>query len=148
MVRRPPRSTRTYTLFPYTTLFRSGPGFFREIAGQDHRMALVRDRRHRIDEAALAFSRVAVVLRSRDMDDPPCAGGQQRLGHRPGAAIIVDRDIGPVERRRVIVAQHRRQPRVALLGQRLGLEFGWHDEEPGGNGRGPCRESVVEYCYF
>src|SRR3546814_9053626 len=24
MLRRPPRSTRTYTLFPYTTLFRSG----------------------------------------------------------------------------------------------------------------------------
>src|SRR3546814_2525729 len=24
MIRRPPRSTRTYTLFPYTTLFRSG----------------------------------------------------------------------------------------------------------------------------
>src|SRR3546814_9277856 len=29
MIRRPPRSTRTYTLFPYTTLFRSigVPGF-------------------------------------------------------------------------------------------------------------------------
>src|SRR3546814_6633682 len=25
MIRRPPRSTRTYTLFPYTTLFRSHP---------------------------------------------------------------------------------------------------------------------------
>src|SRR3546814_1309759 len=25
MIRRPPRSTRTYTLFPYTTLFRSTP---------------------------------------------------------------------------------------------------------------------------
>src|SRR3546814_6407090 len=25
MIRRPPRSTRTYTLFPYTTLFRSRP---------------------------------------------------------------------------------------------------------------------------
>src|SRR3546814_1267956 len=25
MIRRPPRSTRTYTLFPYTTLFRSWP---------------------------------------------------------------------------------------------------------------------------
>src|SRR3546814_1990011 len=25
MIRRPPRSTRTDTLFPYTTLFRSGP---------------------------------------------------------------------------------------------------------------------------
>src|SRR3546814_13147588 len=24
IIRRPPRSTRTYTLFPYTTLFRSG----------------------------------------------------------------------------------------------------------------------------
>src|SRR3546814_19684378 len=34
MIRRPPRSTRTYTLFPYTTLFRSWlqgvvPGFTR-----------------------------------------------------------------------------------------------------------------------
>src|SRR3546814_13802972 len=27
MIRRPPRSTRTYTLFPYTTLFRSRRGF-------------------------------------------------------------------------------------------------------------------------
>src|SRR3546814_15139772 len=26
MIRRPPRSTSTDTLFPYTTLFRSGPG--------------------------------------------------------------------------------------------------------------------------
>src|SRR3546814_3531895 len=28
MIRRPPRSTRTDTLFPYTTLFRSGGGEF------------------------------------------------------------------------------------------------------------------------
>src|SRR3546814_21189072 len=28
MIRRPPRSTRTYTLFPYTTLFRSLPRYF------------------------------------------------------------------------------------------------------------------------
>src|SRR3546814_11532721 len=27
MIRQPPRSTRTDTLFPYTTLFRSSPGF-------------------------------------------------------------------------------------------------------------------------
>src|SRR3546814_19502412 len=27
MIRRPPRSTRTYTLLPYTTLFRSPPAF-------------------------------------------------------------------------------------------------------------------------
>src|SRR3546814_13420553 len=29
MIRRPPRSTRTDTLFPYTTLFRSHPAFGR-----------------------------------------------------------------------------------------------------------------------
>src|SRR3546814_16446743 len=29
MIRRPPRSTRTDTLFPYTTLFRSQHGMFR-----------------------------------------------------------------------------------------------------------------------
>src|SRR3546814_7395474 len=33
MIRRPPRSTRTDTLFPYTTLFRSG-GFERAYAAQ------------------------------------------------------------------------------------------------------------------
>src|SRR3546814_3220871 len=29
MIRRPPRSTRTDTLFPYTTLFRSSQGLYR-----------------------------------------------------------------------------------------------------------------------
>src|SRR3546814_13700391 len=35
MIRRPPRSTRTYTLFPYTTLFRSidGPGIVDYVVG-------------------------------------------------------------------------------------------------------------------
>src|SRR3546814_11905333 len=33
MIRRPPRSTRTDTLCPYTTLIRAGPG--RRIAGRD-----------------------------------------------------------------------------------------------------------------
>src|SRR3546814_21144284 len=31
MIRRPPRSTRTDTLFPYTTLFRSGVGKLRNV---------------------------------------------------------------------------------------------------------------------
>src|SRR3546814_13314791 len=33
MIRRPPRSTRTVTLFPYTTLFRSGRGLWLPGAG-------------------------------------------------------------------------------------------------------------------
>src|SRR3546814_4818839 len=43
MIRRPPRSTRTATLFPYTTLFRSGPGGLeaaRVSAGRGHDVAL------------------------------------------------------------------------------------------------------------
>src|SRR3546814_12475886 len=35
MTRRPPRSTRTYTLFPYTTLFRSD-GHMRHVFGTVH----------------------------------------------------------------------------------------------------------------
>src|SRR3546814_14397981 len=34
MIRRPPRSTRTDTLFPYTTLFRSVTGFFSDHFGR------------------------------------------------------------------------------------------------------------------
>src|SRR3546814_16324451 len=36
MIRRPPRSTRTDTLFPYTTLFRSASGQRRFWKGKDH----------------------------------------------------------------------------------------------------------------
>src|SRR3546814_20139308 len=35
MIRRPPRSTRTDTLFPYTTLFRSHRGWRRHLRGVD-----------------------------------------------------------------------------------------------------------------
>src|SRR3546814_12761183 len=40
MIRRPPRSTRTYTLFPYTTLFQAVPAL-----GQDRRTPLPEVRR-------------------------------------------------------------------------------------------------------
>src|SRR3546814_19205087 len=44
MIRRPPRSTRTDTLFPYTTLFRSHDLFFAvgTAHGSDDRLALVK----------------------------------------------------------------------------------------------------------
>src|SRR3546814_18868294 len=43
MIRRPPRSTRTDTLFPYTTLFRSKGGNAREAAELGKALHLVRD---------------------------------------------------------------------------------------------------------
>src|SRR3546814_6418640 len=36
MIRRPPRSTRTYTLFPYTTLFQSLPAAIDVVPGAIH----------------------------------------------------------------------------------------------------------------
>src|SRR3546814_2241041 len=47
MIRRPPRSTRTDTLFPYTTLFRSAQGAFRHHLCQTERPADGRYLHHR-----------------------------------------------------------------------------------------------------
>src|SRR3546814_3585223 len=44
MIRRPPRSTRTDTLFPYTTLFRSRPCAFRGLGPDDRRSVGCRNR--------------------------------------------------------------------------------------------------------
>src|SRR3546814_10316344 len=43
MIRRPPRSTRTDTLFPYTTLFRSAEGAAAPAPGRDGDAASRRD---------------------------------------------------------------------------------------------------------
>src|SRR3546814_18325275 len=60
MIRRPPRSTRTDTLFPYTTLFRSGitvdRSHFLATPGLDRHGAYVALSRHR-DGMALHYGR-------------------------------------------------------------------------------------------
>src|SRR3546814_7955843 len=43
MIRRPPRSTRTDTLFPYTTLFRSGPVKARAVVADDSHLVAAPD---------------------------------------------------------------------------------------------------------
>src|SRR3546814_3170463 len=101
MIRRPPRSTRTYTLFPYTTLFRSllhrhfaakmGLGILRPV-----RMTLHRDMRHRAFEVILAdpmgtaigAGKLGEVARRRSGDPdhvegrPPRANGKDRKSTR------------------------------------------------------------------
>src|SRR3546814_1014845 len=49
MIRRPPRSTRTDTLFPYTTLFRSQRPRCRQADTNARPVSLGADRRHRRD---------------------------------------------------------------------------------------------------
>src|SRR3546814_13198925 len=62
MIRRPPRSTRTDTLCPYTTLFRSGFAF----AEQRHDLAATRgvERHIFVDELADA---IGIALLHRDL---------------------------------------------------------------------------------
>src|SRR3546814_16244705 len=83
MIRRPPRSTRTYTLFPYTTLFRSGhEDAFCGIApprGAARRLAKGRYGRYRDDRGA--------CRRSDERDG-------RRKGHRDRARDLeADREI-------------------------------------------------------
>src|SRR3546814_14014065 len=54
MIRRPPRSTRTDTLFPYTTLFRSFEALEEAHAEQRHAAGLLADRRRQVVELELA----------------------------------------------------------------------------------------------
>src|SRR3546814_5466752 len=49
MIRRPPRSTRTDTLFPYTTLFRSAAGNLLRVAGHQYCLSPPRRRHRRAD---------------------------------------------------------------------------------------------------
>src|SRR3546814_10673671 len=82
MIRRPPRSTRTDTLFPYTTLFRSD---------------VVRDRLElgvlgAVDEVGLVLALHRLVGRDRDdaevVDLVELAGlGHRRTGH-PGELLV------------------------------------------------------------
>src|SRR3546814_5046834 len=72
MLRRPPRSTRTDTLFPYTTLFRSR-GSFRssvrdQVAGDDVALDLVGalDDLQHLGVAEVAVDRILVRYRSEE----------------------------------------------------------------------------------
>src|SRR3546814_1837747 len=57
MLRRPPRSTRTDTLFPYTTLFRSQQDQVVEPGTMDRREGGIRQRRAEIDVAYFGADR-------------------------------------------------------------------------------------------
>src|SRR3546814_5220735 len=83
MVLRPPRSTRTDTLFPYTTLFRSNvgpiPGVIREIGGTD--------------ADALVIGKLVAALELRVDDDRPAVVGRLDAGGVATLARHVDRRV-------------------------------------------------------
>src|SRR3546814_20151240 len=90
MIRRPPRSTRTDTLFPYPTLFRS--------------LAPV-VRRHQAGTAEIAAA--------ADVDAGDRAGGRAQLRHHAQRFQRVDRRVG--EAQVTLVDGRRQRPRPGRL---------------------------------
>src|SRR3546814_18290247 len=119
MRRRPPRSTRTDTLFPYTTLFRSGQCIDR---GRAHRPETGRHQRQSAEDHEEA------VL-NRPVDEP---------GYHWPASRVIERTVGPwggcpkVKRTRSPVLNPRA---IAGLARWKVMEFG----------RASCRERVCKY---
>src|SRR3546814_4969865 len=86
MIRRPPRSTRTDTLFPYTTLFRSGN---------------VRELRNTMQRAALLAAGDEVLAANLGLQPTPGAAGGVATSDEPDRAAIED----ALERNNGVLAQ-------------------------------------------
>src|SRR3546814_4987425 len=98
MLRRPPRSKRTDTLFPYTTLFRSEePSVYRAPHDEGHRSAVPQAaQEHREEEVAIGAAHAVAVAAQRDVEvvaQPP------RERHVPAAPEVLERQrpVGGVE---------------------------------------------------
>src|SRR3546814_15324807 len=125
MIRRPPRSTRTDTLFPYTTLFRS----------------------HRLGVALVEVVAVALHRALQGVDHRPVEG--MALAVAAEAVQAADR-----ERHRRLVERPGMQVQHLLLDPmeaEAGDPRGHAREEPGDQraaeeiGRASCRERVCQY---
>src|SRR3546814_6051715 len=94
MIRRPPRSTRTATLFPYTTLFRSYDGAGRAVerdSAANGVAAIDRRRRNLEGRARRRIERRAAEAEAPRLGAGRAGGGQRRQGDRPARGIA-----GPV----------------------------------------------------
>src|SRR3546814_20108950 len=95
MIRRPPRSTRTDTLFPYTTLFRS------LCRGESRRATADDDDRARIDARARRGRRRFILLRPHEhrvAHDPRVPRRQRRDRRRTHRSTRAQPDTGVVHR--------------------------------------------------
>src|SRR3546814_12336979 len=115
MIRRPPRSKRTDTLFPYTTLFRSDR---RVLAFKDFRgTGEFQDRF--IDARGLHDTAVARDIAGQHREPAVLAERMLRRPDHPRLAVEVERCPAP------ILAEGRLRRHAAHLGQASGRERGW-----------------------
>src|SRR3546814_11886858 len=91
LIRRPPRSTRTDTLFPYTTLFRS-------VLAPDRLPAALYVLRYRL---CLPWRRVAQLRRDPGRGRPPRRPPRLRDRRRTAGAEALRRTAAAIVRRRI-----------------------------------------------
>src|SRR3546814_1092186 len=84
MIRRPPRSTRTDTLFPYTTLFRSAVRIGHD--GRHHRLHRRQPERE-----------TARIMFDEDADEPLVGTEDRPMQHHRPVPLAILADIGRVE---------------------------------------------------
>src|SRR3546814_9024920 len=99
MIRRPPRSTRTDTLFPYTTLFRSHPRAWPFEPSGDHHAAVARPGDGRGDARTEKRDAGQARLRARADGNTPAHADSRRAGPlrrgRPRCDRLAARSEGP-----------------------------------------------------
>src|SRR3546814_17417501 len=101
MIRRPPRSTRTDTLFPYTTLFRS-----RLVQREPPQQ--VAEQQQRTEHGGDPPGSLALLLDPQpELGQPQCRRPSQDKEIAAGVALVAERQIGS-PRLRVAGQQHRR----------------------------------------
>src|SRR3546814_20139620 len=132
MIRRPPRSTRTDTLFPYTTLFRSAIGRDREV-GDRRILGLARTVRHDggVARAVRHIDRVERFTERADLVDLD----EQRVGEAVLGPLFEPQRVGDEQ----IVTDE-----LALVADEVGERLPARDVifELG---RASCRERVCQY---
>src|SRR3546814_14490168 len=126
MIRRPPRSTRTDTLFPYTTLFRSGDNFV-----------------HTLLEVVVAAPDEFASAHGTRID-------LYRAFHRIWESAFIEDGEGQDDEDPLLRAADRRLARIAPLGRQIllltALEgFSTEDAAIIKIGRASCRERVCQY---
>src|SRR3546814_15047801 len=126
MIRRPPRSTRTDTLFPYTTLFRSV--LLQVLA------AVVGEQLDRVDRQDALIPQRALEARIRTALDSEIRRGLDRV-----VADRFHRLVGELDRRVGFV----RQP--FLVQRVVEANHAEPDRAVAQIGRASCRERVVQY---
>src|SRR3546814_16142769 len=125
MIRRPPRSTRTDTLFPYTTLFRSADATSRRHPSREH-LSPARIRRW---TARLAIDGARVSHSRRQLSDHYGTADRRAEGTGAGSALLLSRS-----------SRCRRWPAVVVRRYLAGISPRLDEI-----GRASCRERGCQY---